>query len=281
MFFRKLLRLVGILLVIVGLGVFLYAGVNYFQTSQAEKLAEARVPDVANAPKALPTLAPPTATEAPTEAPTDIPTATPQPTTPAPTPTPTTQMVVGSQGLPKGLGASSTRMVIPRMAFDAKVEEAGWATTTDPATGEEVSDWQIPYQSVGHLKTTAEPGEAGNAVISGHNNLVAPNVFGVGMFAGLWNLQVGDPIYITDSAGRTFLYQVSSFYHVQELGMPDSVREQHYQEMLADDGTPQLTLETCWNGPARPLSGNTYRWVVRAKLIGTVDGSQIPNVKGD
>ncbi len=187
-------------------------------------------------------------------------------------------MVVGSNGLPRGLGAVPVRIVIPRMKLDIPVKEASWDVVNQ--NDQQVSEWQIPYDAAGHLITTAKPGEAGNSVISGHNNLTAPNVFGVGMFAGLWNLQVGDPVYITDSLGRTFLFQVQKHYYVQELGVPEAVRQQHYQEMLADNGTPLLTLETCWNGYAAPLSGNTYRWIVRATLIGTVDGSQIPSVKG-
>ncbi len=273
---RKNLRWLGVFLVLAGLIVISYAGLTYYQTAQAEKQAEARIPDAPGAAVLLPTLTPEPPTDTPTPPPTDVPTSTPQPTTPAPTATPTIQMVVDSKGLPKGLGVPPMRIVVPRMRLDTKVTDATWDVVNE--NGQQVSEWQIPYDGVGHLKTTADPGEAGNAVISGHNNLIGPNIFGVGKFAGLWNLQVGDPVYITDMLGRTFMYKVASFYHVQELGMPEAVRVQHAQDMLADNGQPIVTLETCWNGPQAPLSGNTYRWVVRAALIGTVDSSQIPQV---
>jgi sortase (surface protein transpeptidase) len=301
MSFRKLLRGLSTLLVLAGLSVLVYACASYVQAQQVEKQAEARVPGQGpeKAQIVLPTLTPPdtatpsrqseasgiggdddasdgmsTATSTPTEPPppSEPPTATSVPTQPS-----TAPLVVGSDGLPRGQGADPVRIVIPRMQLDVPVREATWDVVNQ--NNVQVSEWQIPYDAVGHLATTAKPGEQGNAVISGHNNLIAPNVFGVGLFAGLWNLQINDPIYITDALGRTFLFQVSTFYHVQELGEPDSIRMEHYQQMIADDGTPIITLETCWNGDQAPLSGNTYRWIVQARLIGTVDGSQIPSVK--
>jgi hypothetical protein len=76
------------------------------------------------------------------------------------------------------------------------------------------------------------------------------------------------------------LFQVSESFYLKELGEPLAVRELHAQQIMHDDGTPVVTFETCWNGHQAPLSGNTYRWVVRARLVGTVDGSQIPETKG-
>ncbi len=283
MFVRKLGRLIGIVLVLAGLSILVLACVNYVQTTSAERQAEARVPGqdsgtIVPAPTlAEATLPPPSDTPTAVASPTAAPSQTPQPTTPAPTPTPTVQMVVGSEGLPRGLGAAPVRIVIPRMQLDTKAQVATWDVVDQ--NGSQVSEWQIPFDAVGNLATTARPGEAGNAVISGHNNLIGPNQFGVGLFAGLWNLKINDPVYITDSLGRTFLYQVQKYYYVLELGQPQAVREQHAQQMLADDGTPILTMETCWNGPQAPLSGNTYRWIVVSRLVGTVDASQIPNIK--
>ena len=272
--------MIGLALVLAGILVLVYAGMNYVGTTRAEREAEARVPGQDSGTAAPFPIMVAQATLPPTEvpSPTPVPTDTPIPATPTPVPTPTVQMVVGSQGLPKGLGGDPVRIVIPRISLDTRVQEATWDVVNE--NGQQVSEWQIPFDAVGHLKITAKPGEAGNAVISGHHNLVGPNIFGVGQFAGLWNVKDGDRIYITDSIGRTFLYQVQTHWVLKELGEPQSVREQHAQQLLADDGTPMLSLETCWNGAARPLSGNTWRWIVRARLVGTVAASQIPNVKG-
>ncbi len=175
---------------------------------------------------------------------------------------------------PRGKGQEPNRLVVPRMKLDTGVKEAPWKTTTQ--SGNLYTDWVLPYDAAGHLSTTANPGEAGNVVISGHNNLVGPDQFGVGLFAGLWNLQPGDDVYVLDTAGRAFEYQVTKSFHLKEEGEPESVRLQHAQQILADDGSPVLTLLTCWNGPVAPLSGNTYRWIVTANLVGQVDPGQVP-----
>ena len=186
---------------------------------------------------------------------------------------PAAQANAGRFPFPRGTGQPGVRLVIPRMHLDVPIKEATW--TTSNQQGNLYTDWNIPYDAVGHLVNTAQPGEAGNMVISGHNNLVAPNVFGVGLFAGLWDLKKGDPFYVVDKAGRAFEYRVTTSYALKEEGEPQSVRTQHAQEVLKDTGQPAATLLTCWNGPVAPLSGNTYRWIVKADLVGPVDASQL------
>jgi sortase A len=175
---------------------------------------------------------------------------------------------------PRGQGQPGERLVIPRMKLDTRVEEAQWKTAA--RTGTLYTDWTLPYDAVGHLSNTAQPGEAGNLVISGHNNLVGPNQFGVGLFAGLWDLKPGDPVYVVDAQGRGFEYVVTKSYSLKEEGEPASVREQHARSVLADNGQAKITLITCWNGPVAPLSGNTYRWIVEGDLAGQIDPTQLP-----
>ncbi len=175
-----------------------------------------------------------------------------------------------------GSGKAGARLVIPRMQLDASISEATW--TTNNNQGRIYTDWVLPYQSIGHLANTVNPGEAGNMILSGHNNLVGPNQFGVGLFAGLWNLKPGDPVYVYDQAGRTFEYQVTQSYPMKEVGEPLSVLQQQWKDISAYHGTPETTLVTCWNGPVAPLSGNSYRWIVSAKLVGEVDPAQVPQV---
>ncbi len=174
---------------------------------------------------------------------------------------------------PRGKGQPGTRLVIPRMHLDTQIKEASWTTTNQK--GRLYTDWNLPYDAVGHLSNTAQPGEAGNMVISGHNNLVGPNTFGVGLFAGLWNLEPQDVFYVIDAHGRAFEYSVAKSYSLKEEGQPEQVREQHAQQILADNGQPVATLITCWNGPVAPLSGNTYRWIVTATLVGQVDANSV------
>jgi LPXTG-site transpeptidase (sortase) family protein len=282
MLYRGVVRSVGALLVVAGLLVLAYAVYSYAQASLAEREAEAHIPGQAaqtmqETPPVVLTLPKSSATHSAsptmpekTGTPTRVtpPTLPAQPTEPLTTKTSTVEWVIGKGGLPRGAGADPTRLIIPRLKLDSLVEEATWAVVDENGTG--TAEWQIPFDAVGHLSTTPKPGEAGNAVISGHHNLIGPNTFGLGKFAGLWNLQLGDPVYSFDRIGRIFEYRVTSDYVLKELGEPLSVREQHAQQILRDDGTPIITFETCWNGAQAPLSGNTYRWIVVANLVGTV-----------
>ncbi len=176
---------------------------------------------------------------------------------------------------PRGQGKPGVRLVIPRMQLDTSIQEAHWSNISQQ--GNLYTDWVLPWRAAGHLANTAQPGEAGNMVLSGHNNLVGPNEFGVGLFAGLWNLKTGDVVYVLDASGRAFEYRVLKSYALKEEGMPESVRAQHARQVLADNGAPIATLLTCWNGPVAPLSGNTYRWIVRAGLVGQVDARRVPH----
>lgn len=168
-------------------------------------------------------------------------------------------------GAARGAGSPAVRLQIPKLQMDVPVKPAEYLTYQ--SGGQVISDWAIPYDAAGHLITTAQPGEVGNAVLSGHHNLTAPNTFGLGLFAGLWNLAQGDEIEIATQEGKTQLWRVTDSFPIKEGGEPLAVRIQHAQEIMGDTPQPTLTLLTCWNGQQNPLSGNMYRWVVRAELV--------------
>ncbi len=159
---------------------------------------------------------------------------------------------------------------------DVPIKEAGWINVkTKIGTP---SEWSIPFDAAGHLKTTPQPGQAGNAVFSGHHNLVGPNRFGVGTFAYFWNLREGDRIYFIDQLGNAYEYAVSESYSLLEEGQPLSVREQNSAKVMASSSEPIVTLVTCWAGPQDPFASNTYRWIIVGKLVGKLDPSSIPPV---
>ncbi len=174
----------------------------------------------------------------------------------------------------RGQGHAAARLVIPRITMDIPVKQATW--TTNKANGLLYTDWNLPYDAGGQLQGMANPGEAGKVVLSGHNNLVGPNQFGVGLFAGLWDIKAGDDVYVVDGAGNAFVYRVTESFSLREEGEPQAVRAQHAKQVLADNGTAQLTLLTCWNGPIAPLSGNTFRWIVNTEFLGTVNPAAVP-----
>lgn len=169
------------------------------------------------------------------------------------------------EGVPRGFGSPAARLMIPKLNLDAVVKPAEYLTYK--SNGQIISDWAVPFDAAGHLITTAQPGEKGNAVLSGHHNLTAPNTFGLGLFAGLWNLTPGDEIQVATQEGKTQTWRVTESFPVKEGGEPLSVRIQHAQQIMSDSPEPKLTLLTCWNGQENPLSGNLYRWVIYAELV--------------
>lgn len=321
---RRLLRILGALLVLAGLAILLFALYSYARQRQLEAELEARVPGqpLSPSPTAV-VLMPsfdgdlnttansavetsegtghgaqatssavtvtPVATDAPSTAtPTAISLAPrpagsnedefmnpfrfptrPVPTAVAllvPTGTPTTALSLGrSLGYPRGQGPQAVRLIIPKLNMDLEIRRSDYVTFEQ--NGQLVTDWNVPYDAAGHLATTAQPGEIGNAVISGHHNLVGPNQFGLGKFAGLWNLAVEDEIRVQTSDGKTQVWRVIQSYPLKEGGEPLSVRVQHAQQVMGDTSVPRLTLVTCWNGKDNPLSGNTYRWVIVSELV--------------
>lgn len=275
---RGLIKWVGLFWIFAGLSLLFFAAFTYYQSITEEGRVEELVPgQVADIPVGKPTSAPTMVTVPST---TPIAADRPPPSTTIanePLAEPTLATTVGPNGLALGEGSSAMRLIIPRIKLDTQVREATWAVEDENGTA--TSEWQIPYDAVAHLSTTPQPGESGNAVFSGHHNLIAPDKFGLGKFAGLWNLKVGDPVYIVDDLGRIFLYRVASYYALKELGEPLLVRMKHAQQILQDTGSPIATFETCWNGEQAPLSGNTYRWIVVTDLVGTVNPIQLPRMK--
>lgn len=108
---------------------------------------------------------------------------------------------------------------------------------------------QITQESIdlgpSHWPGTAGPGGFGNAVIAGHRSShSAP-------FHDLGNLTPGDPIVLTDTAGRQFVYKVTELFVVK----PDAM-------WIADQTAGHtLTLFTC-----HPIGSAAERLVVRAAL---------------
>ena len=98
----------------------------------------------------------------------------------------------------------------------------------------------------GHYPQTVLPGQKGNAAIAGHRT-----TYGAPFFR-LNELSVGDDIYITDTAGRSFVYRVSS---------PPVVVSPSDVAVLDPAPYAQLTLTTC-----NPRYSATSRLIVFARL---------------
>jgi len=127
----------------------------------------------------------------------------------------------------------ATRIVIKKIGVDAPVLEG--------------DDWHTLKKGAGHTPGTANPGEAGNCVFSGHDD-----VYGE-VFRYLSELKPGDPVLVYTSDGHGFKYVVKTSF----LVLPDEV------EVLDPTPDPILTLITCY-----PYLIDSHRLIVVCTLEG-------------
>jgi sortase A len=131
------------------------------------------------------------------------------------------------------IGGALDHLVIPKIKLSAFVVQG-------------VAEGDLE-QGPGHYPQTVLPGQDGNAAIAGHRTTYgAP-------FYELNELATGDDIYLTDTAGRTFVYQVVH----QEVVSPSDVA------VLSPTSFAELTLTTC-----NPRYSATSRLVVVSRLTG-------------
>jgi sortase A len=127
---------------------------------------------------------------------------------------------------------AATRVVIPAIGVDAPVVEG--------------DGWEELKKGVGHHIGSANPGERGNIVLSGHND-----VFGE-VFRRLTDLSAGDEVRVYDESGRAYLYRVTT----RRIVEPTEV------SVMRPTSEPILTLITCY-----PYLVDTQRLIVIAELI--------------
>jgi LPXTG-site transpeptidase (sortase) family protein len=131
-------------------------------------------------------------------------------------------------------GIPVARLIIPRLGLDEIVFEG--------------VDDEALNAGPGHLPGSAFPGEAGNAIISGHRDR---------HFTRLGDVRVGDTL-VTESGVHHSRWVVIAM-RVIDADMPALFRSR----------TPTLTLTTCW--PIRYVGSAPMRLLVTAKPIHTAD----------
>lgn len=174
--------------------------------------------------------------------------------------TPVADFVVQSQQVIAAEEAGAPqRLVAPSIDFAAPIEAMGWQVTQ--VEGERKAVWQVPENSVGWHLNSAQPGTAGNMVLSGHHLL------GAAVFAPLarGELALGAPLLVTDDQGRTFLYQVSAIGEPIPAigGTPEE--QQQAEAYLAPSSEAKLTLMTGW-----PDFSDTHYLFISATFTGVV-----------
>ncbi|MBW7884559.1 MAG: sortase [Caldilineaceae bacterium] len=146
-----------------------------------------------------------------------------------------------------------SRIVIPNIKLDTGVVELGWSTKKD-ASGSIFSEWDVAEYAAGWHKNSAVPGESGNVVLSGHNNIKGA------VFRELDQLKRGDPIYLY-AGGREYDYEVDQVLILPEKYASEEQRRDNVN-YIKPTGDDRLTLVSCW-----PRNDNTHRIVVIARPL--------------
>lgn len=173
----------------------------------------------------------PAATPLPTLTSTPLPTSTP---TPTPTPVP----------LP------AIRISIPAIGLNSSIREIA-PTVKTAADGSEIYVWEAVAYAVAHYDSSANPGQGGNIVFSGHNNYLGE------VFRYLHDLVPGDEVILYTETGE-FHYQVQSSQVIPYLGV-EAEGDALLQSFAGPQPTEQVTLISCW-----PYATNANRIVVIA-----------------
>jgi sortase A len=213
---RRTIREVGLALITLGVITLLFVAYQLWGTGIAEAHSQAKLKRDFNAAVA-------------THRPADNPTLTPAA---GATRAPAATTAAPSAAATPAPGGALAHLVIPRIGLDVFVVQG---------VGE-----QDLRRGPGHYPQTPLPGQNGNAAIAGHRTTYgAP-------FYSLNELKVGDPVSLTDTVGRTFVYKVSE---------PPRVVSPSDVSVLGATPFPQLTLTTC-----NPRFSATSRLIVVARL---------------
>lgn len=182
--------------------------------------------------------------------------ATPRPTDIAPnavidrTPVaaPATSAPMAATSVPTALPLPPVQaIVIPSISLNRTVVSVTFDATTQ--------EWDVPRYKVGHHSTSAQPGDGGNIVLTGHVGGSDP------VFDDLVHLSAGDQILVYRGATLyTYVVDVIDYIPITDVD-PVTVAEAA-QAVLGPTAMERLTLITCWP----PVGADAYsqRLVVRA-----------------
>jgi len=204
---------------------------------------------------------------APTEAPTQQPELPDRKTTPTLEPTatvllepadtataeppvvPADQSSSGPSQLPVA-GAAPVRVVAPAIDLDQPVITVGWHQ--EVINDKLVSVWDVAQYAVGWHKNSKYPGQGGNVVLAGHNNIYGE------VFKRLEDLNVGDLITVY-ADGHAYDYAVESTIIVKEEGATPEEKASNAR-WIGQFPDERLTLVACY-----PYTGNSHRILIIAR----------------
>lgn len=151
---------------------------------------------------------------------------------------------------PTGEMPPPSHLSIPAVGIDTSVVEV--APTSTIIDNQVVFQWEVADWAAGHHDISANPGENGNIVIAGHDDVRGE------VFRALHDIEVGDTILVTSAAG-VFTYVVTELHIRLYEGAPleDQVAVGVFVNPMPEE---RLTLVTCW-----PYQVDTHRLIVVAK----------------
>ena len=92
------------------------------------------------------------------------------------------------------------RLFIPSVKIDTKVVPVGWNMIPSPGGGVK-SEWEVADFAVGHHKGSANPGQVGNVVLSGHVDYKGQ------VFKDLKDVNKGDEVVLYTEKGQ-YIYEI-------------------------------------------------------------------------
>jgi len=179
--------------------------------------------------------------------------ATPSATVSAPLPVLTGTGILGILNkVPREQDSSPpVKLTIPSVKIDSRVVPVTWEMIPSK-NGELKSEWKVADFAVGHHAGSANPGQVGNVVLSGHVDYKGQ------VFKELHNVKRGDEVIMHTEKGQ-YLYVVSDIVLVLEEGASEEQKRRNaaYMNPTPD---PTLTMITCW-----PYGIDTHRLIVIAR----------------
>lgn len=146
----------------------------------------------------------------------------------------------------------ATHIAVPAVGIDTRIVEVGYQVLT--VDGQHVLQWQVAAFAAGHNSLSANPGEGGNIVITGHDDWKGE------VFKNLAHVKVGDQVTLTTPA-ETYRYAVTEIHYRGWVGA--SIAQQlAVGAFLAPMPQERVTLVTFW-----PYGVDTDRLIVVARPI--------------
>lgn len=148
--------------------------------------------------------------------------------------------------------AAPEHLSIPAVDIDTEIVEV--TSRVVEVDGREVQEWEVASFAASHHDTSANPGEGGNIVVTGHNDWQGE------VFRTLEYIETGDDVYITSDDGE-FHYQVEEVHMRREIGVPleERLATGRFMDPMPEE---RVTLITCW-----PYGINDHRIIVVAKPV--------------